>query len=439
MQKAVEHLIGRPQYIAQLKKWQGQNDLIKIVTGVRRCGKSKLFSLFQSDLAFDSVKTQKKINIIDINLEDLMQTRKIGLVYDNEGFLTDYNKLLDHIVALLQPKVMNYVFLDEIQLLRDWQKVANTLRLQDNVDVYLTGSNAYMFSSDLANALGGRYVEIKMQPLSFSEYYLAFPDQAAFVVETKKDYDDMFNPWAVYSHYIKESGFPQTLDFRLDRQLINDYLLDTVYLNTIQKDIVRRFKIGDTNKLDAVVRYLFDNIGNETSVRGIERGLKAGGYNISVPTITTYIQGLLDSYLMYKCDRYDIKGKQILDGNAKYYVADAGLRAALLGHEDMDQGHILENVVYLELLRRGYKVSVGKISKGNKNIEVDFVAQKSGGEIEYYQVAYALEPEVLKRELAPLEEIEDNYPKFLLSMDYSEGNTKGIKRVNALKWLLEAE
>ena len=439
MQKAVEHLIGRPQYIAQLKKWQGQNDLIKIVTGVRRCGKSKLFSLFQSDLTFDSVKTKKKINIIDINLEDLMQTRKIGLVYDNEGFLTDYNKLLDHIVALLQPKVMNYVFLDEIQLLRDWQKVANTLRLQKNVDVYLTGSNAYMFSSDLANTLGGRYVEIKMQPLSFSEYFFSYQSKASLYMRTKKDYDEINDPWAVYSHYIKESGFPQTLDFLYDRQLINDYLLDTVYLNTIQKDIVRRFKIGDTNKLDAVVRYLFDNIGNETSVRGIERGLKAGGYNISVPTITTYIQGLLDSYLMYKCDRYDIKGKQILDGNAKYYVADAGLRAALLGHEDMDQGHILENVVYLELLRRGYKVSVGKISKGNKNIEVDFVAQKSGGEVEYYQVAYALEPEVLKREIAPLEEIEDNYPKFLLSMDYSEGNTKGIKRVNVLKWLLEAE
>lgn len=439
MKEGSEFLVPRPQYIAQLQKWQGQNDLIKIVTGVRRCGKSKLFYLYQSQLTFDNAKAKQKFNIIDINLEDLMQTRKIGLTYDDEGFLTDYNTLLDHIVALLQPKVMNYVFLDEIQLLRDWQKVANTLRLKDNVDVYLTGSNAYMFSSDLANALGGRYVEIKMQPLSFKEYFNSYHYKAGLFAHTKKDHEEVNDTWAVYSHYIKESGFPQTLDFRLDRQLINDYLLDTVYLNTIQKDIVRRFKIGDSNKLDAVVRYLFDNIGNETSIRGIERGLKAGGHNISVPTITTYIQGLLDSYLMYKCDRYDIKGKQLLDGNAKYYVADAGLRAALLGYENMDQGHILENVVYLELLRRGYKVSVGKINKGNKNIEVDFVAQKSGGEVEYYQVAYALEPEVLKRELAPLEEIEDNYPKFLLSLDLAEGNTKGIKRVNVLKWLLEME
>ncbi|MBR1604856.1 MAG: ATP-binding protein [Alphaproteobacteria bacterium] len=440
MKKAVEHLIGRPTYIAQLQKWRSQQDLIKIITGVRRCGKSKLFSLYQMDLEIESHNKKQKINIININLEDLMKTREIGLEYDKEGFLTDYNKLLDYVVARLKPQIMNYVFLDEIQLLRDWQRVANTLRLHENVDVYLTGSNAYMFSSDLANTLGGRYVEIKMQPLSFKEYYSDYTMRAPIHALTIKEMEDTRNPLGVYSHYIKKSGFPQTLDFLYDRQLINDYLMDTVYRNTIQKDIVRRFKISDTNKLDAVVRYLFDNIGNETSVRNIEKGLKAGGFSVSVPTISTYIQGLIDSYLMYKCDRYDIKGKQLLENSAKYYVADIGLRTALLGHEDMDQGHILENVVYLELLRRGYQVSVGKINKGGKNIEVDFVAQKSVGEVEYYQVAlYALEPEVLKRELAPLEEIEDNYPKFLLSMDYGSGNTKGIKRLNVLEWLLELE
>ena len=163
--------------------------------------------------------------------------------------------------------------------------------------------------------------------------------------------------------------------------------MDTVYLNTIQKDIVKRFNIADTNKLDAVVKYLFDNIGCETSVRNISKSLEASGRKISVPTIDTYIQGLLDSFLMYKCDRYDIKGKQYLDSNAKYYVADIGLRTALLGIKDMDAGHILENVVYLELIRRGYEVSVGKLVKGGKNIEVDFVAKKSGGLVEYYQVA----------------------------------------------------
>lgn len=437
MNNLSDSLIDRPEYVAKLYAWKAKTDLVKIVTGVRRCGKSKLFSLFQAKImAEDNVKANQ---IININLEDLLQIREIGLEFDEQKFLINYNKLLDYILSHLNSDKMNYVFIDEIQLLRDWQLVVNTLRLRDNIDVYLTGSNAYMFSSDLANSFGGRYIEIKMQPFSFKEYVSAYQKRLA-------QNQDTINLQEIYSHYIKESGFPQTIDFSSNRQLINDYLLDTVYLNTIQKDIVKRFNITDTNKLDAVVHYLFDNIGNETSIRGIERGLKAGGYNISVPTIDTYIQGLLDSYLLYKCDRYDLKGKQFLDSNSKYYVADIGLRTALLGHEDKDFGHILENIVYLELLRRGYKVSVGKVAtkiiqqdgkNERKNLEVDFVAQKSGGEIEYYQVAlYALEPETLKRELSSLEAIDDNYPKFLLSMDYGSGENKGIKRLNVLDWLM---
>ena len=438
MQNASERIVGRPQYIEQLKKWQGQSDLIKIITGVRRCGKSKLFYLYQFDLIAN--KQADDSQIININLEDLVQTNKIGLSYDTENFLVGYNKLLDYVLSILKPNKMNYVFIDEIQLLRDWDKVANALRLQSNVDLYLTGSNAYMFSSDLANSLGGRYIEIKMQPFSFKEYFSAYSMFAQFYSKTKKDMDDLHNPMVVYSHYITESGFPQTLNLVYDKQLISDYLLDTVYLNTIQKDIVKRFNIADTNKLDAVVKYMFDNIGNETSIRNIEKGLNAGGYKISVPTIDTMVQGLLDSFLLYKCDRYDIKGKQYLDSNAKYYVADIGLRTALLGIKDMDQGHILENVVYLELIRRGYQVSVGKIVKGGKNIEVDFVAKKSGGIVEYYQVALnVLGTDILERELAPLEAIEDNYPKFLLTMDFGSGENNGIKRMNVLEWLLDLE
>ena len=259
-----ERIIDRAQYIEQLKKWQSQTDLIKIVTGVRRCGKSKLFYLYQTDLIFDKIADDSQI--ININLEDLMQTQKIGLEYDTENFLTGYEKLLNYVVKHLNPEKLNYVFIDEIQLLRDWQLVANTLRLQNNVDLYLTGSNAYMFSSDLANQLGGRYVEIKMQPLSFKEYFGAYSQFAQHFVKTKNEILDLHNPMAVYSHYIKKSGFPQTLSLLYDKQLISDYLLDTVYLNTIQKDIVKRFNIADTNKLDAVVKYLFDNIGCETSV-----------------------------------------------------------------------------------------------------------------------------------------------------------------------------
>lgn len=430
-----EKLIDRPEYMRQLKAWQDQNDLIKIVTGVRRCGKSKLLELFQMRLQFDKIADDSQI--VSVNLEDLIQTRKIGLTEDTEHFLVGYEKLLDYILARLNPKKMNFVFIDEVQLLRDWQKVANALRLQKNVDVYLTGSNAYMFSSDLANSLGGRYVEIKMQPLSFLEYYMAYRLMAEGTLRTPKDFLEFGDFQATYEHYIRESGFPQTLKMLYDRQHISDYLRDTVYLNTVQKDIVKRFNLSDVNKLDAVVKYMFDNIGNETSVRSIERGLSTGGHKISVPTIDKILEGLLDSFLMYKCDRYDIKGKQYLDSNSKYYVADIGLRTALLGIKDMDAGHILENVVYLELIRRGYEVSVGKVHKGSKLVEVDFVAKKSGGIVEYYQVALSvLGSDTLERELAPLEAIEDNYPKFILSMDYGTGENNGIKRLNVLDWLL---
>jgi len=430
-----ETFIDRPEYIRQLKAWQGQNDLIKIVTGVRRCGKSKLLELFQMRLQFDKIADDSQI--VSVNLEDLIQTRKIGLTEDTEHFLVGYEKLLDYILAQLNPKKMNFVFIDEVQLLRDWQKVANTLRLQKNIDVYLTGSNAYMFSSDLANSLGGRYVEIKMQPLSFLEYYTAYQHEAQYYLRTRQDYIDVRDFRANYEHYIRESGFPQTLKMLYDRQHISDYLRDTVYLNTVQKDIVKRFNLSDVDKLDAVVKYMFDNIGNETSIRNIEKGLGSGGHKISVPTIDKILEGLLDSFLMYECKRYDIKGKQYLDSNSKYYVADIGLRTALIGMKDMDAGHILENVVYLELIRRGYEVSVGKIHSGSKLVEVDFIAKKSGGIVEYYQVALnVLGNDTLERELAPLEAIDDNYPKFILSMDYGAGENNGIKRLNVLDWLL---
>ena len=438
MQNGSEIIIGRPQYLEQLKKWKNQPDLIKIITGVRRCGKSKLFYLYQFDLLAN--KEADYSQIININLEDRLMTREIGLTLEANNRLSGTDALLDYIVKKLNPEKMNYVFLDEIQLLvlDDWQVVANTLRLRDNIDVYLTGSNAYMFSSDLANQLGGRYIEIKMQPLSFREYFDAYPMFAQHYVRTRKEIESLHHPVYLYSHYIKEGGFPQTLSLVYDKQLINDYLMDTVYLNTIQKDVVRRFGIADGNKLEGVVRYLFDNIGNETSIRGIERGLKSTGFSVSVPTISQYIQGLEDSYLLYKCEPFDIKGKQLLETNAKYYVADIGLRTALLGKEGADSGHILENVVYLELIRRGYKVSLGKVYSKGRLVEVDFVATKSGGIVEYYQVSLSVQDtQTLERELEPLQAIDDNFPKFLLTMDYDESDNKGIKHINALKWLLD--
>ncbi len=415
-----EKLINRPEYIKKLNQWKNQEDLVKIITGVRRCGKSKLFVLFQNELLKEEGINESQI--VSINLEDIITTRKIGLEFNNKNILVGYEKLLDYILAKLQESKMNYVFIDEIQLLENWQNVANALRLQPNIDVYLTGSNAYMFSGDLANSFGGRYIEIKMQPFSFAEFYnsLSKDTQARPLQE-------------IYLKYIKESGFPQTIKFNSDMELINDYLLNTVYLNTVQKDIVQRYNINNTNKLDSVIRYMFDNIGNETSLRNIERGLKSFGYSVSAPTIDTYLKGLLDSYLLYKCEQYDIKGKRILNTNSKYYIADIGLRNAILNNSDRDFGHILENVVYLELIRRGYKVNVGKCY----NVEVDFVATKNN-KVEYYQVALnVLNDDTLERELASLEKIKNNYPKFLLTTDLGEGENEGIKRINVFDWLLE--
>lgn len=442
--KDKEILIQRPEYTKKLESWLGQDDLVKIITGVRRCGKSKLFTLFQNLL----IKKYKvlKSQIININLEDVMQTREIGLEYNKQNLLTNYNKLLDFVLSKLSYKKKNYVFIDEIQLLENWQIAANSLRLKDNVDLYLTGSNAYMFSGDLANSFGGRHVEIKMLPFSFREYRDAYIERDLQENPEKRQFIPGCNSYEVYERYIKESGFPQTIKLGDDSNLIYNYLMDTVYLNTIQKDIISRYGIKDTNKLDSVIKYMFDNIGNETSLDNIVKGLSASKNPISAPTLDIYIKGMTDSYLIYKCDRYDIKGKKYLNSNAKYYVVDVGLRAALLGENDRDLGHILENIVYLELLRRGYRVSVGKVNskvinnngkKERKTIEVDFIAKKNNL-TEYYQVALnALEPEILKRELSPLEEIKDNYPKFILTLDQGDGENNGIKRLNVLKWLAD--
>ena len=409
-------IIDRPEYLKKLKSWQEQIDLIKIVTGARRCGKSFLFTIFQNNLRADGIGNNQ---ILQVNLE-------LG---ENEELL-DNKKLNEYVLANISPDKINYVFLDEIQLVSNWQWTVNSLRLNPNIDMYLTGSNAHMFSSELATMIGGRYVEIKMLPLSFREY-----------VEGTGYTDDL---QAKYDQYINESGFPQTVAFSGNKQMINDYLLDTVYLNTMQKDIVQRFKIKEPVRLDNVVRYMFDNIGCETSLRKIAGRLKADGIGISPTTLDNYIQGLLDSYLIYKCDRWDIKGKKILHPNPKYYAVDMGLRTALLGRSDIDVGRILENVVYLELLRRGYKVSVGKVRDRVNNteadtIEVDFVATKAGGEVEYYQAAWSVlndNPKTLHRELASLKEIRDNFPKYLLTMDYGNGTTDGIKRLNVLQWLM---
>ncbi len=421
-----ERLIKRPEYLEKLKKWSKYPDTIKIVTGVRRCGKSKLFTLFGQYLMSSGVD---ELQIHTIQL-DMLENRE----------LLDPVKLYEHVLGRLVSHKMNYVFLDEIQMVPDWQMVANSLKEKENVDLYLTGSNAYMFSSKLGTILGGRYVEIKMQPLSFKEYVEG-------VHEIQKISDvpmiHMFgspNLMADYQRYVVQGGFPQTLKYDGDPELINTYLMDTVYNNTISKDIIERYNLRSPEKLNEVVKFLFDNISHETSILNIERQL---GSSVSNDSINKYVQGLLDSYLIYRCDRMDLKGKKILTSSPKYYICDMGLRHAVLGGRIGDGGKILENIVYLELIRRGYNVYVGKIGRKNQNgefkeLEVDFIATKEGGVVEYYQVAWSVEEEaVLKRELGSLEQINDSYPKYLITMGTGSGVHNGIQHVNALQWLME--
>jgi predicted AAA+ superfamily ATPase len=398
-------MIARPEYLDNLIRFRDKQ-LIKVVTGIRRCGKSTLFELYQDYLRADGVSDRQ---ILSVNLEDGefadIETGRQLYAYVNERLLSDQ---------------MMYIFLDEVQRVFDFQKAADSLYVKKNCDIYITGSNAYLLSGELATLLSGRYVEIKMLPLSFKEYVSAFPEG------TGVD--------RLYTDYIQNSGFPYALEFHhpKDRRQYLQGIYDTVVL----KDIIARRKYPDVEMLQSVVRFMFHNIGNICSTKSISDTMTSAGRKISVHTVESYLSSLTDSFILYKIGRYDIKGKQHLKTGDKYYAADAGLRYALLGAQKADHGHILENVVFLELLRRGYKVSVGKTG----NAEVDFVAVGDEGE-EYYQVAYTLtdaDGHTLKRELAPLEAIKDHNPKRLLTMDHTPLTShNGIKQINALDWLLK--
>ena len=396
--------IKRPEYIRKLHQFM-HKDLIKIVTGIRRCGKSKLFELFREELAEMGIEQSQ---IRSINFEDI----------GNE-YLLDYKRLHKDIKEHLNPKKMNYIFLDEIQNVKDFQKAVNSLHLLENVDLYLTGSNAYVLSGELATLLTGRYIKIEMQPLSFSEYISSFPDRS----DLSRKYID----------YLRSSSFPYAVEFRGDQDLTRIYLSD-LYNDIILKDIVKRRNIADVTMLEDVVRFIFSNIGSLVSVKKISGTMSSDGRKIATHTVERYLSALMDSYVLYKVERYDIKGKEYLKSIAKYYVADIGLRYYLLGSREADKGHILENIIYLELIRRGYKVYIGKIN----NKEVDFVAQKTDGSVEYYQVAQTVRSdETLERELSSLNAIDDHNPKYLITLDDDPITLhKGIKQINAIDWLL---
>lgn len=397
----VSILIVRKEYLELLSHFREKN-VIKVVTGIRRCGKSTLFQLYQEELRKKGVKSAQ---ILDINLEE-------------GGFRTicTAEKLYHYIEDRLSKEGMNYVFLDEIQQVEEFEKAVDWLYTKKNVDLYITGSNAFLLSGELATLLSGRYVQIKMLPLSFREYLSAFPDNQDLGQQ--------------YANYLQNSSFPGTLELS-GSQDIRIYL-EGIYTSILLKDIMTRRKITDAAMLESVIRFLFDNIGNICSARKIANTMTSAGKKISVPTVENYISALIDSYILYKAERYDIKGKQYLSTGVKYYVADIGLRYYLLGTKPADMGHILENVVYLELLRRGYEVYVGKMGEE----EVDFIAVNEAG-MEYYQVALTvLEEATLQRELKPLDAIRDHNPKYLLTMDYTPLTSyNGIKQLNVLGWL----
>lgn len=395
--------IVRETYLEDLISLKDKN-LIKVITGIRRCGKSTMFELYQDYLRCNGIEEEQ---IISVNLED----------GDYRNIRTA-DTLYEYIMEKLVKDRQNYVFLDEVQQVENFQAAVDWLYVKKNVDLYITGSNAYIFSGELATLLSGRYVEIKMLPLSFKEYVSAFPDNQ--------------NLAELYRNYLTNSSFPGTLE--LERKQDIRMYLEGIYNTILLKDIVTRKRISDASTLERVVEFMFDNIGNLCSSTKIANAMTSAGRKISVPTVESYLSSLTDSYILYRIGRYDIKGKQYLTTGFKYYVADIGLRYYLLGTRQVDQGHIPENIVYLELLRRGYEVHIGKIG----DAEVDFIAINSEGQ-EYYQVSQSvLEEQTLQRELASLEMIKDHNPKYLLTLDYTPTvSHNGIRQMNVLEWLIK--
>lgn len=397
-------MIDRPLYMDRLARWRDR-DVIKVVTGVRRCGKSTLLRLFSDRLRAEGIPEDR---IITINLEQL----------ENEKLL-DYRKLHEEIVSRITSKETHYVFIDEVQNVPEFQRAVDSLYARDGIDLYITGSNALLLEGTLATLLSGRYVEVKMLPLSFSEFASTAP-QGQSLERT-------------YGDYISHGSFPATIGFRADQLALHDYLEGI--LNTVLfKDVAQKLNVSNTIALDALVSFVYDNIGNLTSAKGISGALETSGVRISPNTVSEYLSALVNSFVAYRAKRFDIKGKRLLKLQEKYYGVDMGLRRMLLSNQVRDRGRILENVVFLELQRRFGTAYVGQVSSR----EVDFVVPAPDG-LRYYQVAETVRDDAtLGRELESLRAIRDNNPKFLLTLDDEMPVLHdGIKQVNALEWLME--
>lgn len=404
-------MVERNEYLEQLWTWKDEQ-LIKVVTGIRRCGKSTLLKQYQEKLLATGVGEEQ---IISINFEDL----------DNEPLL-NYKELYRHIKEHLCTDKMTYIFLDEIQNVPSFEKVVDSLYVKGNTDVYITGSNSYMLSSDLATLLSGRYMEISMLPLSFREYIT--------VTGMEKE--------AAFTEFMKTGGMPYVAVMNRTDEKVDQYL-EGIYNTVIVKDIEERQarkekdagkrKITDLTLLKTIARYLASVVGSPVSMKSITDYLISSGRKVSPNTVNDYVEALTESFVFYPAERFDIIGKQLLKINRKMYIVDVGLRNHILPRKHYDLGFSIENIVYFELLRRGNKVNIGKYG----STEVDFVAQKQGI-LTYYQVtADMTAEETFEREMRPLKSIQDNYEKIILTLDrFSLGNYEGIKVLNVIDWLL---
>lgn len=404
---------NRNEYLSKLLAYKDK-DLIKVVSGLRRSGKSTLFELYRQVLLDMGIGEEQ---IVFLNFED----------FELRKYLNDLDALYEHIISQLDLSKPCYVFLDEIQNVIEFERLVDGLFVKKNIDVYITGSNAFFLSSELATLLSGRYIEISILPFSFKEYLTARK------IDTSNEY---LNYEALFYDYVNETSLPKGIELReLGFDKIYEYL-DAIYTTIIEKDITQRHQINDKRAFENIVKFIASHIGSPLSPNNIAKTLKNDGQSIHNTTVEKYLEYLVESFVFYKVNRFDLKGKVQLATQEKYYLVDVGLLNILVGKDrTTDRGHILENIVYLELKRRGNKVWTGT----TRNNEVDFVCKTPFGDIEYYQVAWQISNETTaEREFGALEKINDNYPKYLLTTESFTQGRSGIKHLNVFNWLLKS-
>lgn len=407
----MKNLIERKEYTDKLLSYKDK-DVIKVVTGLRRSGKSTLLDMLRDRLIVTGVSPA--------------QTQLYNYELPENFLNKSWDTIYFEIKSNLQADKANYIFLDEIQNIASFEKLVDGLYATKNVDVYITGSNANLLSGELATLLSGRYIEISILPYSFAEY-----------LESRGiDYTNKYlNFETLFYEFVNETSLPKGVELRTEGYDIIYGYLEALYSTIIEKDITQRHKINDKRAFNNVIKFVASNIGSQMSPSSISKALKADNQSVHHSTVEKFISYLVESFVFYCVNRFDIKGKKQLATQEKYYLVDVGLLNVLVGRErTSDRGHILENVVYLELLRRGYKVWTGTL----RNAEIDFTVKNRDGEIEYYQVSWEMSnAETERREFAPFEKVKDNYPKFLLSTESFPQSRDGIIHKNVFEWLLE--